>query len=298
MYRLGLDIGGTKIGIGITDEEGKLLAKSRLSVEAVTDVFAELKKAVLSLSESADIPFEKIVTCGVGIPGTVSEDGRRVLLAPNIAILSETFADDLENTLGIPVRMVQDSRAGALGEYLAGAGKGKKALVCVTLGTGIGTGIVLGGKVYHGALGAAGELGHMPVVEDGRECGCGKRGCLEKYCAGRGLSISAAELLGEGKDCFELFREAEGGNAEAKAVIDNAVVTLGRALTTIVNLLSPDALLFSGGLSKEEELYLNPIIDYIKAHAYSSGALPLLSKAALGEDSPLVGAALFPTTLA
>lgn len=298
MYRLGLDIGGTKIGIGITDEEGKLLAKSRLSVEAVTDVFAELKKAVLSLAEDTGISFGEIVSCGVGIPGTVSEDGRRVLLAPNIAILSENFADDLESTLGIPVRMVQDSRAAALGEYLAGAGKGKKALVCVTLGTGIGTGIVIDGKIYHGALGAAGELGHMPVVEGGRACGCGKRGCLEKYCAGRGLSISAAELLGEGKDCHALFREAESGNAAAQAVINSAVLTLGRALTAIVNLLSPDALLFSGGLSKEEELYLNPIIDYIKAHAYSSGALPLLSKAALGEDSPLVGAALFPTTLA
>ena len=298
MYRLGLDIGGTKIGIGLTDEEGKLLAKSRLSVGSLTDVFAEIKKAVLSLSRSARIPFEEIASCGVGIPGTVSEDGKRVLLAPNIAILSENFADELSSTLGLPVRMVQDSRAAALGEYLAGAGKGKKTLVCVTLGTGIGTGIVLGGAIYHGALGAAGELGHMPVVEGGRECGCGKRGCLEKYCAGRGLSISAAELLGEGKGCHALFREAEGGNAKAKAVIDDAVIILGRALTAIVNLLSPDALLFSGGLSKEEELYLNPLLDYIKSHAYSSGALPLLSKAALGEDSPLVGAALFPTTLA
>ena len=297
MYRLGLDIGGTKIGIGITDGEGKLLAESRLSVHAVTNVFSQIKDAVLSLSESAGIPFGDIVSCGVGIPGTVSEDGKRILLAPNIAILSENFACDLENALGIPVKMVQDSRAAALGEYLAGAGKGAKTLVCVTLGTGIGTGIVLGGKIYHGALGAAGELGHMPVVENGRPCGCGKRGCLEKYCAGRGLSISAEELLGEGKGCHTLFREAEGGNAAAKAVIDDAVVTLGRALTAIVNLLSPDALLFSGGLSKEEVLYLNPLIDYIKSHAYSSGRLPVLQKAALGEVSPLIGAALFPTTL-
>ena len=297
MYRLGLDIGGTQIGSGIVDGEGRLLGKSRLSVECVTDVFAEIKSAVASLAASIGIPSENILSCGVGIPGTVSEDGRRVLLAPNIAILSENFADDLEKALGIPVRMVQDSRAAALGEYLAGAGKGKKALVCVTLGTGIGTGIVLGGRIYHGALGAAGELGHLPVVENGRECGCGKNGCVEKYCAGRGLAISAEELLGEGKGCFELFREAEGGNAKAKAVIDDAVVILGRALTAIVNLLSPDALLFSGGLSKEEALYLNPLIDYVSTHAYSSGKLPLLAKAALGEDSPLVGAALFPTTL-
>ena len=157
MYRLGLDIGGTKIGIGIVDGEGRLLGKSRLSVECVTDVFAEIKKAVAALAASIGIPTKNILSCGVGIPGTVSEDGRRVLLAPNIAILSENFADDLEKALGIPVRMVQDSRAAALGEYLAGAGKGKKALVCVTLGTGIGTGIVVDGKLYHGALGCAGE---------------------------------------------------------------------------------------------------------------------------------------------
>ncbi len=297
MYRLGLDIGGTKIGIGITDEAGKLLAQSRLSVHTVTNVFSEIKCAVLSLCEDCGVAFGDIASCGVGIPGTVSEDGRRILLAPNIAILSENFVEDLENALGIPVKMVQDSRAAALGEYLAGAGKGAKTLVCVTLGTGIGTGIVIDGKIYHGALGAAGELGHMPVVEGGRPCGCGKRGCLEKYCAGRGLSVSAEELLGEGKGCHALFREAEGGNTAAKAVIDEAVLTLGRALTAIVNLLSPDAFLFSGGLSKEEELYLNPLLDYIRTHAYSSGKLPILQKAALREASPLVGAALFPTTL-
>ena len=131
MYRLGLDVGGTKIGIGITDGEGRRLGKSRLSVECVTDVFAEIKSAVASLSESIGISEKELRSCGVGIPGTVSEDGKRVLLAPNIAILSENFADDLEKALGIPVRMVQDSRAAALGEYLAGAGKGKKALTLI-----------------------------------------------------------------------------------------------------------------------------------------------------------------------
>lgn len=294
MYRVGLDIGGTKINIGILEYENqsaRITATHRYEVKEVTNVFAEIKSAIEKLCAENGIDYSELGHCGVGIPGTVSDDGRRILKVPNIAILSEDFADRLSNILSLPVTMIQDSRAAAWGEYLCGKGKHSDTLICMTLGTGIGTGIVIGGKVYHGALGAAGELGHIPVADGNRTCGCGKTGCLEKYCAGGGLDITARELLGDGKTSKELFIAAKNGNLQAKKAIDEAVVLLGTAVVAAINLLSPNAVLFSGGLSRETE-FLTSVTDFARTHCYSSGRLPILETAGLGELAPLVGAAL------
>ena len=297
MYRLGFDIGGTKINAGIIRYENgnaEIIALRKIEVKAVTNVLEDIKQTVLDMCRESGIDYADIDACGAGIPGTVSSDGRKILKVPNIAILSEDFADRLSHTLGIPVTMVQDSRAAAWGEYLCGAGRGAKSVVCVTLGTGIGTGIVLDGKIYDGALGCAGELGHAVAVENGRECGCGRCGCVEKYAAGGGLDITARELLGEGKTSVDLFSEAERGNEKAQNAISEAVCMLGRALISIVNLMSPERILFSGGLSAQQKLYLNPLIEYIRSHCYMTDVLPVLCRAELGELSPLYGAALAP----
>ena len=288
--RLGIDIGGTKVGVGLLGEDGSLVANAKLYVEGAGDLAAYIAEGVRGLCAEKGVDYREISACGVGIPGTVSADGRRVLKAPNLPISGETFVGELESALGIPVGAVQDSRAAAWGEYLFGGGRGKRSVVCVTLGTGIGTGIVLNGSIFGGTLGGAGELGHLPVVEGGRPCGCGKRGCLEKYAAGLGLDITAAELLGEGKKAPDLFEAAKGGNAEAKAAINSAAEALGRGLVSIVNLLSPDCILFSGGLSAQDE-YVAALRDYILGHCYDAGVMPEIKKAELGELSPLFGAA-------
>ena len=233
MYRLGIDVGGTKINIGIVSEDCdriSVIACKKVEVKDVTDAPMRIKSEIVSLCNDSGIRYEDIASCGVGIPGTVSKDGKKILKVPNIVILSENFANELESALNIPVKMLQDSRAGAWGEYKCGGGKGLDTVICMTLGTGIGTGIVIDGKIYNGALLGAGELGHIPVVEGGRPCGCGKRGCLEKYCAGGGLDITARELLGEGNTAKELFSAAKNGNADAQRRIDRAGARLGRAI--------------------------------------------------------------------
>ena len=288
--KLGIDVGGTKIGVGIFTDGGELVVNEKLYVEGVADVPAFIGKKVKELCKKSGIELSQISSCGAGVPGTVSADGRRVLKAPNLPISGDSFVPELEGELGIPVAVVQDSRAAAWGEFLFGGGKGKGIVVCVTLGTGIGTGIVLDGKIFSGALGGAGELGHLPVVENGRPCGCGKRGCLEKYSAGLGLDMTAAELLGEGKKAPDLFLAAEGGNTEAKKAIDHAAEALGRGLVAIVNLLSPDCILFSGGLSAQES-YVEAVRSYILSHCYEAGGTPDIKKASLGELSGLYGAA-------
>ena len=288
--RLGIDIGGTKIGVGIFEDDGSLVANGKLWVEGADTLPRFIADGVRRLCGENGIKPLQITSCGVGVPGTVSADGRRVLKAPNLPISGDTFVDELEFELGVPVGVVQDSRAAAWGEYLFGGGRGKRSVVCVTLGTGIGTGIVLNGSIFGGALGGAGELGHLPVVENGRPCGCGKRGCLEKYSAGLGLDMTAKELLGDGKKAPDLFFEAKNGNGKAREAIDRAAEALGRGLVSVVNLLSPDCILFSGGLSAQDD-YVAAVSDYILSHCYDAGVTPEIKKAALGELSPLYGAA-------
>ena len=294
MYRLGVDIGGTKVNVGIIDANNQLLGTRRRYIKEIQDFTSAVRELTDELCGELGIAKEEIVSFGVGVPGTVSADGRRLLKAPNISILSETIVEELEKELSLPGILVQDSRAAAWGEYVCGGGAGAKSVVCITLGTGIGTGVVLDGKIYAGSLGSAGELGHIPVREGGRACGCGKKGCLEKYCAGGGLTITASELLGEGKTAEELFEAAKAGNEEALEAIADAVRLLGGAVVSIVNLLSPDCILFSGGLSAQEELYVNPLIEYVKEHCYTAGTLPELKRAKLLEYAPLIGAALMP----
>lgn len=295
MFKIGIDIGGTKINTGLfSASEKTLLANKKAYIAEISDLCTYIKTVIEELCRENGICPSEVLSVGIGIPGTVRADGKKILKAPNISLLSDDIAVKLEETLKLPVCFVQDSRAAAWGEYLCGGGKGAESVVCVTLGTGIGTGIVLGGKIYAGALGCAGELGHLPVAEGGRPCGCGKAGCLEKYCAGGGLDITAKELLGEGKTAADLFAQAKAGNEQAQAAIQDAVQMLGAGLVSIINLLSPACLLFSGGLSAQEELYLNPLMEYIKSHCYKTDTLPVIKKAALNELSPLYGAAFIP----
>lgn len=293
-YRVGVDIGGTKINIGLFDNGGKLLRNKKILISETNDISKSLHSVVKELADITKTDYGKISFCGVGIPGTVSEDGKEVLKAPNLTILPKNAAEEFEKELKMPVRLLQDSRAAAWGEYLYGGGKGKKTVVCITLGTGIGCGIVMNNAVFCGALGGAGEIGHITAVPNGRVCGCGRLGCTEKYAAGLGLEMTARELLGKDKKCEDLFDEAKSGNPDAKKAIDNAVEMLGRAVVSVVNLISPDCILFSGGLSTQRELYVKPLIEYIETHCYSAGKLPEIKTAALGENSPLYGAAYIP----
>ena len=294
MYRIGIDIGGTKINIGIFSQNGIQVANKKLLISEITDITTEVCSVIFELLNESGIDLNELEACGIGIPGTVSKDGKSIIKAPNIDILHSNIADEIEAALNIPTGLIQDSRAAAWGEYLFGAGKGKDSGVCITLGTGIGCGIVLNGRVLDGALGSAGEIGHIPAVNNGRKCGCGKYGCTEKYAAGGGLDITAKTILGDNKTAVDLFDEARNGSAAAQNAVDEAIKMLGNAVISVINLLSPDCILFSGGLSAQKELYVNPVIDYIKMHCYNAGRLPSIGYAQLGENAPLAGAAFAP----
>ena len=235
MLRLGVDLGGTKFKIALVDENEKITISDKYFVDKEESIISQIAEKVLTFLQNQNIPKESVELLGVGIPGTVSEDERVAVKVPNLNIENSNMAEELESLVGIPVKLVQDSRAAAWGEYKMGAGKGYKNVICITLGTGIGTGIILNGSIFGGALGCAGELGHTIVKDGGRICGCGKRGCLETYVAGKGLDMSAQELFGEGKTAADLFEEAKNGNAIANDIIKEAAMTLAKILVGVVN---------------------------------------------------------------
>jgi ribulose-phosphate 3-epimerase len=296
--RLGIDIGGTKVNIGIVGEDGAIAVKGGFKIhggKSCECILSAAKDEIERLLGENGLSSSGIGVCGIGVPGTVDESGKIALKVPNLGWENERVSEKFTRLTGIPSTVIQDSRAAAYGEYKAGAAKGAKTAVCVTLGTGIGTGAVIDGKIYNGALNGAGELGHIPVAENGRECGCGKRGCLEKYAAGIGFDITAREIYGDGADCETLFAHAKKGDAKALKAVSGAVAMLGGAMVSLVNLMSPDCLLFSGGLSNERELVLNPLISYIKEKCYAiPGKEIKIAPAALGGDAPMLGAALYP----
>ena len=297
-YYVGIDIGGTKINVGILNGENKLLGNKIARIPEDKECRSVLKAAADTLNlllEETEIEKNEIFSVGIGVPGTVSSDFRLAKFVPNLGWYDEPVADIFKILTGLPAKVLQDSRAGAYGEYKAGSGKGSKALICITLGTGIGTGLVIDGKIYHGALLAAGELGHVPVAEQGRLCGCGKAGCLECYAAGKGLDQTAKEFYGEDATARDLFEAAENGDEDAHFAINQAINMLGKVIVSAINLLSPDCLVFSGGLSAQRELYLNPLVEYIKEHSYKTEGTNEL-KIALAywkEHAPMVGAAIF-----
>lgn len=302
LYRLGIDLGGTKVNIGLLDKEKRIVSKRAVQLPeslSYTNVLEFIKEALDMFLDESGVSYTDICSCGIGVPGTVSSDGKTAVKVPNLHWENVGLAQDFEQLINIPVTLIQDSRAAAWGEYLAGAGRGKRVVVCITLGTGIGTGIVIDGKIFHGTLGGAGEMGHIPVVEGGRPCGCGKKGCLENYAAGKGIAITANEKMPEMSGTLstrDVFRLAQEGNKTALHIIQDAVYTLGAAIVSLVNLLSPDILLFSGGISRQKTLFVEPLIQYIQNHCYSASpdSSLLIDYAALGEDAPMVGAALAP----
>jgi len=293
-----MDVGGTKAAIGLLGEDGSLLYRERTPIpKGVTarELMRTLAVRAGELLESRGIARADVLSVGMGLPGTT--DGRVVLCAPNLHWENEPCADYFEASFGVRPLLAQDTRAAAWGEYRLGAGKNKRVLVCVTLGTGIGCGIVINGRIFDGGTGTAGEIGHIPVVPGGRPCNCGRRGCMEAYASGNGILTSAKEHSQLGQrvsgalDVFELARQ---NDPTARKVISAAVGYCGQALCAVVNALSPDALIFSGGISAQTELYIKPLIAYLRDNAYALAVEERLfmEVSPLGEDAPMIGAAM------
>jgi glucokinase len=296
-YTIGLDLGGTNLRAAAIDESGRVLEKvaggtnySEGREPLVADMVSSIQKLRGSLGSNG------LRGIGVVVPGFIHlKDG--VIGNSNNLVCLEGFPirDRLETELDAPVILENDANAAALGEKWMGAGREVNDLVLLTLGTGIGGGIISGGKVLHGYLGMAGELGHITVVPNGNPCGCGNRGCVEKHASAQAIS-AMARLAGLGEvTSEEVYRMARGGNPKAKQVFASMGEALGIALAMLVNTFNFPLYLLSGGVIAAWDEFSPPMLDEVRRRSFSFRTTDTrIEKATLGNEAGLYGAAYLP----
>ena len=304
---LGIDLGGTKLAGGLVDSEGTLLLTGRrptptrdasATVAALVDLVAELTSE------------HEVESIGIGAAGFIDSARSRVLFAPNLGWIDEPLKDQVERHTGVPVVVENDALAAAWGEYRFGAGRGEANQVMVTVGTGIGGGIVVDGRPLRGAFGAAAEIGHLQMVADGLMCGCGLSGCWEQYASGNALVRIARHLAGtrradasvllalgdgtpEGVQGAHVTAAAQAGDPVARAAFDELGGWLGRGLADLAAVLDPGRFVIGGGVSAAGDLLLAPTRESYLAHLTARAHRPLAEVvlASLGNAAGMVGAA-------
>ncbi|MER6052201.1 ROK family glucokinase [Streptomyces sp. BHT-5-2] len=303
---IGVDIGGTKIAAGVVDEEGSILETCKVPTPQATDALTEaIADAVRTVGAG-----HRVEAVGIGAAGYVDEKRATVLFAPNIDWRHEPLKDKVEQRVGLPVVVENDANAAAWGEYRFGAGQGHSDVICITLGTGLGGGIIIGNKLRRGRFGVAAEFGHIRVVPDGLLCGCGSQGCWEQYASGRALlryarqrafatPEHAAALLAlgdgtpEGIEGRHISAAARQGDPVAVDSFRELARWAGAGLADLASLFDPSAFIVGGGVSDEGELVLDPIRKSFRRWLVGSQWRPhaQVLAAQLGGKAGLVGAA-------
>lgn len=304
---IGVDLGGTNIKFGLIDPSGRVVLRSKEKTRAgrgSAAIVESIIDGIDALLMKSDIGIEDLDGIGFGVPGTVDPKSGIVVFAPNLKWRDFELVKHIHQAFDVAICIAQDTRAAAWSEFLIGAGKGYSSVASVTLGTGIGCGMVLNGSIFHGAFNTAGEFGHMIVELNGKPCNCGRRGCLEAHAGGLAIvrdarkvvdniSLLAQKDIGDiGVD--DVFRLALEGNTQAREITDRVVNYLGMGLVNLINLNSIALVSISGGISNApDDLLLNPLIEFVQARSYELVADKVkLCKSQLGEDAPMIGAAL------
>lgn len=306
-YYAGIDFGGMSAKAGLFDENGKLLAKDSVKTskeDGYAITVAKMAQLVRTLGESKKV---KVSAVGIGSPGII--DGKEGVVVNwfNYGWSDKPLARDLSEKLGVPVSLTNDANAAALGEAKFGAGKNYEDSVFITLGTGVGSGIVLGGKVFEGSHGAGAEVGHMVVEVGGIPCPCGRRGCFEQYASASALIRDTKRAMFEHKNSLlwtltggdpenvdgkTAFAAARENDAAAKQVVKNYIMYLGEGVLNLVNIFRPQAVVIGGGVSNEGEALLQPLRRYVSERLLvDCERVPLaINRAALGSDAGMYGA--------
>ena len=292
-YDASFDIGSTDIKYRLSDRDGSLAYKSKVhSPETIEGILGALEQAWTRLKKRASGP---IRSCGFGIAGFYSLRERKVLQSPNCPSLDGyPLIPALRRFIDVPIRAGNDANMAAFGEFKHGAGRGVRSLVLLTIGTGIGSGLILDGKLWQGEGGFAGEIGHIPVNPEGAACACGGRGCLETEASAPRLVRDFRALTGrtDVTESKQVYLLAKGGDAAALESFRRLAYWLGIGLGTVINLLDPELILLGGGVVSAGRVLLDPVVEEARRRSNPlSFAGCRIEKAALGNDAGLVGAA-------
>lgn len=316
MYRIGIDLGGTNIAAGLINDKFEIIAKDSLPTlvgRPNEEIVADIAKLCKKVCENAKIGLEQVASVGIASPGIVDDETGCVVYANNLGFRDFPIIPILHGLIPVKeIHIENDANAAAWGEAIAGAAKGSKSSVMITLGTGVGGGIVLNGKVYKGFNSAAGELGHIVIRVDGRQCTCGRKGCWETYSSATGLIRTTEEKLEEckkanrptkmteivaqkgkinGRTAFEGKRMGDEAAAE---VVDKYIKYLASGLASMVNIFQPEVLSIGGGISNEGQYLLDLLVPEIRKQQYGTGLVPNtdIRIAQLKNDAGIIGAAV------
>ena len=304
-YGFGVDIGGTTCKIGLFETSGKMLDKWEIPTNKADNgghILDDVAASIDGKMKSASIAKEDVEGIGVGVPGPVLEDGS-VSVCVNLGWGILNVEDELEKLIGYPVKAGNDANVAALGEMWQGGGKGHSNLVMVTLGTGVGGGIILNGKMLFGVNGAGGEIGHICVDDSETEtCGCGNKGCLEQYTSATGVVRLAGRAMAasdkkstlrelEAVTAKDVFDAAKAGDELALEIVDTQARILGRALAQIACVVDPEIFVIGGGVSKAGSILTDSVKKYFEHYAFHACRQTKFALAQLGNDAGIYGSA-------
>lgn len=310
MYNIGIDLGGTNIKVGLVDENYNIVSKATAKTDLprpAEEICTSIVDTVWEALNAAKVTIGEVNSIGIGTPGVANRNSGIVLYSCNLGFNNTDLRTLIKAKLGKEVYVENDANAAAFGEVLNGAGKGCKDVVVVTLGTGVGGGIIIDGKIYTGFNFCGAELGHTVIEYGGRQCGCGRRGCFEAYSSATALINMTREAMEahpdskmwqiagsldevDGKTAFDGMR---ADDAAAKQVVNTYIEYLGCGLTNIVNTFQPEVLLIGGGICKEGENLTKPLEEFIRRESYciDPNRSTRLDIAKLGNDAGIIGAA-------
>ena len=307
-YYVGIDLGGTNIAAAVVDEDGTIYGRSTRKTNAprsYEEIFSDMAECAKDAAKESGIDFSDIVSVGIGCPGAIDKENGNIEFSNNLDFYDVPIVSYMEKLLGKKVYVENDANAAAWGEYLAGSGKGTQSLVMITLGTGVGSGIIDGGHLLTGAYGKGAEIGHMVIRLNGEKCTCGRKGCFEAYA-------SATALINQTKKAMKVNPESEMWNISktlsrvsgktaftakdktAKEVIKNYLGYLSEGVVNIANIFQPEVICLGGGVSNAGDKILKPIRKAIKDYSFARFGKKQTEVriASLGNDAGIIGAAL------
>lgn len=310
-YYVGVDLGGTNIVAAVVDQSGKILNKSSCKTnlpkepEVLSEDIANLIDEVL---EKLHITIDDVENIGIGVPGIVNTQEKVIVYSCNFNYNNVKIAELLERKIGKTIYIENDANAAALGEFVYGAGRGLDTMIVITLGTGIGGGIILNKKLYRGFNYSGGELGHIVIEQGGRRCNCGRNGCFEAYASATGLAKTASEVINKYPDSklwnvynkkysisgTALFGAVVDGDPAAKEILNIFISHLACGVANIVNIFQPQVLCIGGGISQAGELLIDPLKENFDKEDYARDSKNRckIVAAKLGNDAGLIGAAM------
>lgn len=309
MY-IGIDLGGTNIAAGLVNDSGEIIFKDSVPTKLPRDykeIVADMAMLSKDIVKKNGLSMDEIKGVGIGCPGTIDPKTGMVAFSNNLKMVKTPLVEEFKKYIDVPVSMLNDANAAAYGEYMIN-GNGTDSFVFITLGTGVGGGIVLDKKLYTGFNGAGGELGHITLVHGGLECNCGNIGCWEVYASVTALIRQTKESLDKNPDSkmHELvaqegkvsgktaFKAAKMGDAAASEVVRQYLEYVGAGLVSIINIFQPSKVVIGGGISKEGDYLLNPVKAYCEKHGYNKYLEKVdISIATLFNDAGIIGAALY-----